>query len=218
MNVIQKLLLPLFRRAGQRHLVYGNRSKALAIFAMLCRWSDTPDNQFNLALARMNLRQYTEAIALLEKIHKILPNQLFAGVTYAQCLMLARRFEEAEALYSELLEANPGNNLLSMLVSLSQNPVGRDKFATSLDLQYRASLLAEEKKTAEALSLLKQAVELTPDDAALHNNLGALKLKLKYPLKEVMADFSRAMQLSPDNDRYKRNYRKVWLKSQKPKS
>ncbi|MFO7659590.1 MAG: hypothetical protein R6V77_01645, partial [Candidatus Cloacimonadaceae bacterium] len=63
--------------------------------------------------------------------------------------------------------------------------------------------------------LLQKAAGLTPDDAALHNNLGALKLKLKYPLKDVMADFYKAMHLSPDNDRYKRNYRRVWQKSKK---
>ena len=144
-----------------------------------------------------------------------MPNQLFAGITYGQCLMLAKRFTDAENLYNQLLETNPENNLLKLLLVLSQDPVGRDKFASSLDLQFQASILQEQNKPQAALDLLQKAAGLTPDDAALHNNLGALKLKLKYPLKEVMADFPQAMHLSPDNDRYKRNYRKVWQKSQK---
>lgn len=215
MNIIQKLFHPLFRTAGQRHLLYGKRRKALSIFELLCRWSDTPENRFNLALGKMNLRQYEEAIALLEPIHKQLPNQLFAGVTFGQCLLLAKRFSEAEELYNTLLESNPDNNLLKTLQVLSRDPVSRDRFSSSLDLQFTASLLQEEGKWEEALSLLQKASGLTPDDAALHNNIGAVLLKLKRPLSEVMAEFQQAMHLSPDNDRYKRNYRRVWQRSQK---
>jgi len=215
MNILQKILHPVLRTAAQRHLLYGKRRRALAMFERLCRWSDTPENRFNLALAKMNLRDYETALELLEPIHKVLPNQLFAGITYAQCLMLAKRFSEAEKVYHQLLESNPENNLLRMLLKLSQDPIGRDKFASSLDLQFQASILEEGQNIQKALELLQTAAGLTPDDAALHNNIGALKLKLKYPQKEVMADFSKAMHLSPDNDRYKRNYRKVWQKSQK---
>ena len=213
MNFVIKLIQPLFRIEAQRHLLYGKRRKALALFNLLCKWSPTPENKFNLALCKMNLREYEQAIELLEPIHKLIPNQMFAGVTYAQCLMLAKHFTEAEAVYQQLYEQNPDNNLLKVLITLVQDPVGRDKFVTSLDIQYQASLLEENKKPEEALKLLTKAVELTPEDAGLHNNIGAVKLKLKYPKAEIMADFSRAMQLSPDNDRYKRNYRKVWQKN-----
>ena len=185
------------------------------MFDKLYRWSDTPENRFNLALAKMNLRNYDEAIKLLEPIHSQLPNQLFAGITYAQCLMLAKRFSDAEKVYSSLLDFSPENKLLKTLDALSQDPVGRDKFASSLDLQFQASILEEQNRHKEALEMLQTAAGLTTDDAALHNNIGALKLKLKYPLNEIMADFSRAMHLSPDNDRYKRNYRRVWQKSKK---
>jgi tetratricopeptide (TPR) repeat protein len=213
MNIAQKLIQPLFRIEAQRHLLYGKRRRALALFNILCKWSPTPDNKFNLALCMMNLREYEPAIELLEPIHKLIPNQLFAGITYAQCLMLAKHYPEAEEVYQHLSDLNPENNLLKVLLGLVHDPVGRDKFITSLDYQYQASLLQEEKHPLQALEILRKAVELTPDDAALHNNIGALKLKLKYPKAEVMADFYRAMQLSPDNDRYKRNYRKVWQKN-----
>lgn len=215
MNAIKKILQPIFRTAAQKHLLYGKRKRALVLFEMLCRWSDTPENRFNLALAKMNLRAYKEAIELLEPIHTQLPDQLFAGITFAQCLMLAKRFSDAEKIYEHLLDVNPQNSLLSTLHMLSRDPVGRDKFASSLDLQFQASILEEQNDHQTALQLLLTAAGLTPDDAALHNNIGAIKLKLKYPLNEVMADFAKAMQLSPDNDRYKRNYRRVWQKSKK---
>jgi len=215
MNFLQRLIHPLFRIEAQRHLLYGKRRRALALFNILCRWSPTPENQFNLALCKMNLREYEQAIELLEPIHKLIPDQLFAGITYAQCLMLAKRFTEAEEVYSHLLSFNPENSLLKLLAALSKDPVGRDKFVTSLDYQYQASLLQEAKQPQAALDLLKKAVELTPEDAALQNNMGVLMLKLKYPIADVMAAFAKAMELSPDNDRFKRNYRKVWQRSQK---
>jgi tetratricopeptide (TPR) repeat protein len=215
MNILQRLILPFYRTAAQKQLLYGSRKKAVAMFERILRWSDTAENRFNLALARMNLREYETAIELLKPIHSQLPDQIFAGITYGQCLLLARRFEDAGAVYDKLLEANPQNNLLKMLSGLSRDPVGRDKFSASLDMQLQAALLEAENRNSEALELLQKAAGLTPEDAALFNNTGALKLKLKYPLKEVMADFHKAMHLSPDNDRYKRNYRKVWQKSQK---
>lgn len=184
------------------------------MFEWLCKKSDTPENRFNLALARMNLRDYEAAAELLEPIYQKLPDQLFAGITYAQCLLLMKRFDAAKDIYQTLSKTHPQNNLLKTMLALSQDTLGRDKFASSLDLQMQAALLLEDKQFEAALKLLQTAGGLTPDDAALYNNLGAVKLKLKYPVKEVMADFSKAMQLSPDNDRYKRNYRKVWLKSQ----
>jgi tetratricopeptide (TPR) repeat protein len=217
MNIFRRLLLSAIRKEGQRQLLYGKRHQALSLFEMLCRWANTPENRFNLALAKMNLLAFTEALIILEPIHKQLPNQQFAGITYAQCLMLARRFDEAEQVYAELLSYNPDSSLLKMMHSLSQDPVGRDKFTTALEMQYKSSILLEKGKPQEALELIQQALGLTPDDAALHNNLGALKLKLNYPIEEVMADFAKAMQLSPDNDQYKRNYRKVWQKSKKQK-
>lgn len=214
MNLVQRIIHPLFRIEAQRHLLYGKRHRALALFNVLYKWSPSPENQFNLALCKMNLREYEQAIELLEPIHKQIPDQLFAGITYAQCLMLAKHFPEAEEVYLHLASLNPDNSLLKLLVTLVQDPIGRDKFVTSLDYQYQSSLLQEEKHLTEALELLKKATDLTPEDAALHNNLGALMLKLKYPKPDVMAAFSRAMQLSPTNDRYKRNYRKVWQRKQ----
>jgi tetratricopeptide (TPR) repeat protein len=215
MNFVQRMILPMFRTQAQRHLLYGRRRRALALFTVIHQWSPVPENSFNLALCYMNQCEYERAIEILEPIFEQLPDQLFAGVTFGQCLILAKRFEDAKSVYNRLLDTHPENNLLKGLLSLVSDPVARDKFSSSLDLQLQASLLEEESKNAEALELLQKAVGLTPDDAALYNNLGALKLKLKYPLKDVMADFYKAMHLNPDNDRYKRNYRKVWQKSQK---
>lgn len=209
------MLSAIFRKEAQRQLVYGKRQKALALSELVLGWSDTPENRFNLALARMNLREYEKALPLLESIHTLIPDHLFAGVTYGQCLLLAKRWQEAAEVYTKLLDENPDNLLLSKLLAMSKDPVGRDRFTVSLDLQYEAAILMDNKDYSAALELLLKAVVLTPEDAALYNNIGTLKLKLKHSLPEVMQAFSRAMQLSPDNDRYKRNYRKVWQRSQK---
>ncbi|HOD18380.1 MAG TPA: tetratricopeptide repeat protein [Candidatus Cloacimonadota bacterium] len=213
MNLYQKLMLPILRTRGQRQLLTGSRKKALAIFEKLCRWSDKPENRFNLALVKMNLRDYQGALEILANIYKLLPDQVFAGLTYGQCLLLAKEWDEAEKVYSELLALHPENNLLKMMSELAKDPVAGDKFTASLDLQFQANLLEEGKKYREALELLTKAVGLTPEDAALHNNLGALKLKLKYPMQDVLSEFSKAMQLNPEKDVYKRNYRKAWQKS-----
>jgi tetratricopeptide (TPR) repeat protein len=215
MNYVQRLIAPLFRREAQKHLLTGNRKKALALFQMLYNWSPSAENQFNLALCLLNLRHYDEACVLLQSIHDRLPDQLFAGITYAQCLLLAKRFEDANQIYHKLLEANSSNHTLPLLITLCNDTVGRDKYVTSLDLQFQASLLQDDKQYQTALDMLQTAAGLTPDDAALHNNLGALKLKLKYPPEAVMADFAKAMELNPGNDCYRRNYRRVWQRIKK---
>jgi tetratricopeptide (TPR) repeat protein len=215
MNFMQRLMLPFIRTRAQKHLLYGKRKRALALFEKLFNWEPTPENRFNLALVKMNLRLYEEAIELLQAISEEYPEQHFAGITYAQSLLLAKRFPEAETEYHKLLQKHPDNALLKSMAELAKDPVGRDKFVSSLDLQFQASLLEEEHKNREALEILQKAAGLSPNDAALHNNIGALMLKLKYPLKEVMDAFSKAMQLNPDNERYRKNFRKVWQKSQK---
>lgn len=215
MNFVQKLLTPLFRRVAQHHLLKGNRRKALVLFQMLDKWSPQPENKFNLALCLLNLRSYAEACLLLQPIVDKLPDQLFAGITYAQGLILLKRFEDAAQVYHQLLDKHPNNHLLPVLIALLQDPVARDKYATSLDLQFLASLQQEQKQYQTALQTLQSAILLTPDEAALHNNLGALQLKLKFPPEDVMPSFARAMELSPDNERYQRNYRRVWQKVKK---
>ncbi len=215
MSVITNFIINLLRKDAQRHLLYGSRKKALALFQRIYNLSPTIENQFSLGLCLMNLRRYAEAAALMQPIQDKLPDQVFAGTTYAQCLLLSRRFEDSLQVYQRLNEQNPGKHTLPLMLNLLSDPIERDKVATSLDLQLQASLLQEEKQYQTALDMLQTASGLTPDDAVLHNNIGSLKLKLKYAPEEIMKDFARAMSLNPENDQFKRNYRKVWQKIKK---
>ena len=212
MKLLHAILIPLLRSYAQRLMLRGKSQRALAVFIRINRWQPKRENLFNLGLCHFNLRHYAEAIRHLQPVYELLPTHLFAGVSYAQCLLLDRRWDEALAIYQALAEQHPDNMLLSKMTRLCQDPVVRDKYATSLDYQYQASQLQQQKQLQPALELLRIAADLTPGDAVVHNNLGALLLSLKFPVEEAIREFGKAVELDPANDRYKRNYRKAWQK------
>ncbi len=212
---LRNLLLPLLRIHTQRQLLYGNHQKALRIMERLYHWSGSDEDSFNLAFCLISLRQYGQALELIEPIYRKSPGELFIGSSYAQCLLLTRQWETAKNILQSLQPAHPTDLILKKMIEVVENPVERDKYVTSLDWQFEASLQRDREEYAAALELLLKAVELTPKDAQLQNNIGAVMLRLKYPAEKAMKHFQKAMEIEPNNDTYKRNYRKAWLKKGK---
>lgn len=67
-----------------------------------------------------------------------------------------------------------------------------------------ALMCADKDVWKEAEYRLRQAIELKPEDARLHNNLGIV-LEAQGKLKEALNEYKKALSIEPDNKIIKRN-------------
>lgn len=93
----------------------------------------------------------------------------------ARSLHVAGRLEDARALYEQSLEAEPNN-------------------VEALSLY--GTLLAQQGDTLQALEFLKTAIELAPDSAAYHNNIGVVYQDLGV-LDSARLHFERSQEIDP---------------------
>ena len=64
------------------------------------------------------------------------------------------------------------------------------------------------KRYDEALIETKKAVELEPDNAKYHNNLGVTLHEMRR-YDEALVELQKAVALEPDNKMYRENYDKT---------
>ncbi|PKN80009.1 MAG: hypothetical protein CVU48_03675 [Candidatus Cloacimonetes bacterium HGW-Cloacimonetes-1] len=181
------------------------------------RYEPSDENAFNLALIELNLCHYQTANRIMEELRSRVTNNPMLLVSLGQSYLLLNRWDDATDAFGELTKLYPHNATFASLLSLSVDAILRDKYRMCLDLQYQASILADSGKAEEALEQLKTAADLAPQDAVLMNNIGVLMLRLKKDPKATLHYFAKAVELSPNNDNFKRTYRKVWQK-QKPQN
>ena len=198
-------------------LAQGKREKAHRLLVAANRYEPCDENAFNLALIELNLCHYQTANRMMEELRSKVTNNPMLLVSLGQSYLLLNRWDDAIDVFGELAQLYPNNATFTSLHSLSLNAILRDKYRMCLDLQYQASILADSGKAEEALELLKTAADLSPQDAVLMNNIGVLMLRLKKDPKATLHYFAKAVELSPNSDKFKRNYRKVWQK-QKPQN
>ena len=149
----------------------------------------------------------------------------------AQELMDEQKYDRALEAFNKALELNPNDpNILShrgvLFLHLKQKRKCFDDLELSLNLDkdyaYRYAALAYAKEffgdLDGAIALYETAVEMEPDDAIAHNNLGLLREKKGYQQKaqksfekadrlaEIQKDiFSKMDQLEGDTDQSKKN-------------
>jgi Flp pilus assembly protein TadD len=123
----------------------------------------------------------------------------------------AQQKPEAAAAYQEYLESNPGdeqvrNRLVHSLIGQKQYDAALAELAKTPDashpseetLRLRADIQVAQKKNADAIESIKQALVLKPQDAQLHGELGRLYLgKRDFPNAEK--ELKVALQLDRNN-------------------
>jgi Flp pilus assembly protein TadD len=123
----------------------------------------------------------------------------------------AQQKPEAAAAYQEYLEGSPGdeqvrNRLVHSLIDQKQYDAALAELAKAPDashpseeaLRLRADIQVAQKKNAEAIESIKQALVLKPQDAQLHGELGRLYLgKRDFPNAEK--ELKVALQLDRNN-------------------
>jgi tetratricopeptide (TPR) repeat protein len=141
-----------------------------------------------LVKAHRELGQYQQAATICAEGRKRYPDDrdLLAQderlrAVLAQLFVQARdfhragAFERAEALYRQVLVADPGQVQTLYLLGAACDAQG---------------------KVDEAEASLRQAVQLAPDNADAHNHLGVV-LARKGRLEEAVANFQQALRLRP---------------------
>jgi|YelNatPaOPRAMG01_1025707.scaffolds.fasta_scaffold47509_2 tetratricopeptide (TPR) repeat protein len=91
----------------------------------------------------------------------------------------AQQYKEAAAMYEKALPLAKDKNIPVVLARL-------------------ADAYSKAKENDQAVATYQKALQLTPDDAALHNNLGSVYASMNK-LTEAQAEFEKAAQLDPTN-------------------
>lgn len=129
-----------------------------------------------LGFLKAQQRQFDEAIALLSKAMRQMPQDITARAHHAHALMAAERFEEALSAYDRLLAIQPAH------------------FEA---LYNRGVILSRQQRFAEALTALDAALRMKPDTAAIHHNRGAMLAALERH-QDALESYDRALALDPD--------------------
>jgi Flp pilus assembly protein TadD len=151
-----------------------------------------------------------EAEAEFRHALEIQPKDPKASLGLAQSLDAQKKPEAAEA-YQQYLSINPGDNgvrtqLIRFLIDQKQFEAALTEINKSPDanpptadtLRLRADLQMAERKNADAIASLQQALALHPDDAQLHGQLGRLYLgKRDFPNAEK--ELKIALQMDNKN-------------------
>jgi Flp pilus assembly protein TadD len=144
---------------------------------------------------------------------QITPKSVPALQGLAQSLELQKKPEAADA-YRNYLALEPGDSVAE--AQLIHSLLEQKKYDTALAeldklprtspprveiLKMRADVLVAQKKTDEAITVLLQAIQLTPDDGQLHGGLGRLYMDKKdYVNAEKELKF--ALNIDPSNLAY----------------
>jgi len=151
---------------------------------------DQPEARNMLGLALATTGRATEAIGQYQAALRLRPEYAAARFNLANTLVKAGRLDDAVEQYRKALEVYPND------------PQAKQRLA--LALRMRARELAGEDKWEEAAARDRELVELTPEDAAAHNDYGIVLARLGKRA-DAVAEFDRALAIDPGNEAVKAN-------------
>ncbi len=148
----------------------------------------------NLAALYLRYGRPADAEAKFRRVLELQPQAVAALGGLAQSLDVQKKPEAAEA-YRSYLQAQPNdsaarNRLVQLLIANKDydaalteiNRAGEGHSPTIESLKLKADILFAQKKWDETITTLQQAIQLTPNDAALHAGLGRIyREKHDYP-------------------------------------
>jgi superkiller protein 3 len=170
----------------------------------------------NLTRELMELNRYPEAVAAVQSGLAANPESYALHLRLGAAYLAAGRYAEAESVFRDLVAA--GDPLPTGYVGLAQVllRIGRAEEASAVLAEaekklgqkflisyFRGLALARAAKPAEALSAFQQAVQLDPNNAEAHLNLGKSQFTLGH-VNEAIAELQEALRLDPVNPQAKR--------------
>jgi tetratricopeptide (TPR) repeat protein len=170
----------------------------------------------NLTRELMELNRYPEAVTAVQVGLAANPRSYSLHLRLGAAYLAAGRYAEAESVFRDLVAAD--DPLPTGYIGLAQvllrtghaeeaatvladaeKKLGR-KFLISY---FRGLALARATRPAEALAAFQQAVQLDPNNAEAHLNLGKSQFTLGH-VNEAIAELQEALRLDPANPQAKR--------------
>ena len=200
----RRLLGVAYERSGDAKGAASAYEGALAL--------DPQDSESGLHLAQLYLRQdrAKDAEACFRAVLSLQPDSLAALVGLAESLEAQKSPDAAEA-YGHYLKAQPNDaaareHLVKLLVAngnyeqalAEMEKTGTGGTPSVESLKLRADILIGQQKLPEAISALKKAVELAPNDAPLRGGLGRTYLQQR-DFANAEKELKAAIQLDPKN-------------------
>jgi len=170
----------------------------------------------NLTRELMELNRYPEAVTAVQSGLITNPTSYALHLRLGAAYLAAGRYAEAESVFRDLVAA--GDPLPTGYVGLAQVLLrtGRAEEASAvladaekklgpkfLISYFRGLALARAAKPVEALAAFQQAVQLDPNNAEAHLNLGKSRFTLGH-VNEAIAELQEALRLAPANPQAKR--------------
>ena len=141
-------------------------AEAIPVFNKLAQISQkTPESLLYAAQGFMILGDYERAVKELRTIITLAPEMPKADYFAGQSLIRLNRFDEAEKFFKRELEINPADELSKYHLALT--------------------LIERKIETEKAISLLEEAINLRPDYADAHYQLGKIYLERGDAAKAV---------------------------------
>ena len=175
----------------------------------------TGDDLKIVGLNYVLLNDYADAIKWLEKAVETEPKNKEAWYFLGRAYYTRSRNAEARKAFLKVLELDPRDakaedNLGLVFESEAQPDAAMDAYRKAIAWQEQGlrpseqpylnlgSLLMEQSRDGEAITLLQKAVELAPENALCRKKLGTAYLRLGK-LTDARRDLEKAVQLAPDD-------------------
>lgn len=162
------------------YIVLGDYPDADKWLTKMLEWApNDSDGWYNLGRAKYNENRFAEAVSAFQQCLKLDPMNIKAEDNLGLSFAGLGHNEEAAAAYQQAIAWQEQ--------SLARNP------RPYIDL---GSLLIDENRSKDAVTLLLQAIEIDPRDSKTHELLGKAYTRLEeFP--KAQAELEKAVELSP---------------------
>jgi tetratricopeptide (TPR) repeat protein len=168
-----------YLESGQRFSVEGKYKEASIQFLNALKVDeDFAEAHFELAHAYMHLGQFVSASGELERTIDVQPGNLSARIDLGNLMLASGRIKAAQEQVNAVIAVQNNNPGAHALLSAIASRQGQDDLA---------------------ITEIQRAIELDPERAAYHENLGLLQANEPAKVASAEAEFRKAVQLEPNS-------------------
>jgi Flp pilus assembly protein TadD len=160
--------------------------------------------------------QPDDAINIYLDLFRQNPRDIEVLTGLGQICKAVGRPEEAKTFYRRALEIEPWNNevgeALKQCIPIDSSPRTPASAPIAAELSAKASALLQQGYPVEARLLQDQAINLNPQAAVLHNDLGVIAYS-QGDLPTAQQAYEQATRLEPDNPLFAKNLADLYFTS-----